>query len=824
MSADAPASTAATVAEAFGAVVSRHADQCALVSGANALTYRELDRQSNRVARSLLSTGRRVPVVVTASLSIDTIVVMLGALKAGRILAPLDPRDPPDRVAHVRACLGAVDVIDAATAWAERDDDPGVRLGAQQPSIVYFTSGSNGLPKGVLKSHVQLVHAADAGFIHAADRVALALPLAFAASITPVFGTLLSGATGCLFDPAVHGVIALADWLETAGVTVIQTPPSALRTMAVHLEARDHRLPSVRLAIVGGEACRASDLAGARRVMPGATILNLYGASEAGYVAFTTVAPGQPLTDDLAVFRHTLPWQTVDVIDDAGRPVPDGEPGEIRVRGADISLRYWNAPPEGERDFTDEPDGTRSIRTGDCGRRRADGALEQLGRLDLRVKMRGHMVDLQAVERALTAVPGIREAAVSAVVDRTRDVRLVAHLVASSGSPPSVPALHAALRARLAAFMIPAVFEYREVLPRNSRGKLDREALRERAAATHMHDAGDFAGTRTTVVAALSEVAGRLLRQRDVDAHADLLDEGLDSLAVAELLATIRARLGVGVSLAQLLEEPTIAALAARIEEARPSADRVLCPLVLDGAGMPFFCVAGGGGDMVGLRNLARRLDRPTYSFVARGFETRARPDRRVESAAARYEAAIRAVRPHGPYLIGGCSSGGLVALEIARRLRAAGEDVAMLALLDPVSGGGQLNGRPIRARVERGAGAARVLAAGVWRAAGLVAVATAGLVWWGPRWRRFALVQASSRGFRHYRPQPYEGDVALLRTAEWPDVDRLDLRRVLSASARVIDVGGTHATMLEAPHVDRLAAPLRQALAVADDQSERRG
>ncbi len=747
---------------------------------------------------------------------------MIGALKAGRIFVPLDARDPPERLALVLEQVGAlrVSVEELERLSASPEDDPGLSLDPDQRAIVHFTSGSSGRPKGIVRTHDQLALARGFFGIGPDDRFAIIVPLSFAGSIGPVFSTLFSGATACLFDPTKEGIGLLAEWIGDAAVTALQTSPSVLRTIAAALDDRGRTVRSVRLAVVGGEPCRGEDLDVVRRVLPAAAILNHYGSSEAGYVGETRIEPGVQLPSGPISFRRIM--QEVTILDDLGQPVEPGETGEIVVRGPAVAPGYWAEPDEAEQRLVIDENGVRSARTGDRGRFLPDGSLEHLGRADLRVKVHGQMVDPQAVEHALVSLPEVAEAVVSAVPGRDGNLRLIAHVLPSDSALLTAGPLRRELSRSLPPFMIPSAFVRVDQVPRTGRGKVDRDALRASALDAVPLEV-EYAPAGTQAEQALVELTSDVLALERVGVDDDLFELGVDSLTSLELLSAVHERLGVELTPGDLLEASTIRQLARRVAENTSSAGGVVFPLYSGGSGTPFFWVPAFDGAILQLRGLARKLGRPTYAFVPHGLDKRALPDRTVERSAARFVGAMRTLQPAGPYLIGGYSFGGLVAYEMARQLASAGDEVGLVALIDSASteraSPGLLDriwaGRDVEDWAQRSAGQ-RVTHRLTRRVVNWGAASTAGIVRWTPRRQGYAFLCLSFRMQWRYRPGPYDGPVLILTTRIWGE--RLHGIRNLATGARqLVQIPGNHRTLLREPHVAVVAARLREAFAAAD-------
>jgi thioesterase domain-containing protein/acyl carrier protein len=364
-----------------------------------------------------------------------------------------------------------------------------------------------------------------------------------------------------------------------------------------------------------------------------------------------------------------------------------------------------------------------------------------------------------------------------------------------------------------------------DVVPRNQRGKVDREALRQ-AALTAVSHRAEYTPPRDPKEQALAEIVAEVLGVERVGAKDDVFELGADSLSTVELLVAIHDRLGAELKTADLLRAPTIEALALQVDATGPGND-IVWPLRLEGSGTPFFCVPGGGFAVVELLPLARHVDRPIYSFVCRGFDRRALPDRSVERIAARCVSALRTVQPAGPYLIGGFSFGGLVAHEMAHQLRSAGETVALLALLDPTWRSAAYRDRVRRFVVgspessQGGVAVATRLARQVDEyVRARIRLATAGIVTRPYISQRRVFLDLCARMSRRYRPKPYDGPSLLLRARERDQTGLLDMAHLLTGERRLVDIPGSHGAIMREPQVAIVAALLGRELQTADGGS----
>ena len=722
-----------TVDGVFVARARETPDAVAVEAGPRRMTYAELDRASDRLAGRLAAAGV-VPghcVGVVDDRSPGAVVALLGILKAGAAYVGIDRHLPPARLGRLVGAAG-VAVVCAGGAGAgllggtgvmvvdpEADDGDGGAPpppsggthGAGDLAYVSFTSGSTGEPKGVEVLHrgvVRLVRGTDYVELGPDVVVLAAAPLAFDASTFELWAPLLNGGRVVLAPPGVLSTAELADVLTTHGVT------TAWFTAAIFHRMVDHELGALaglRQVVAGGDVLSPAHVDRLLGVLaPGAAVVNGYGPTEGTtftcchrMVAGTRVAGPVPIGRPVA---NT--W--VVVVDDCDRLVPAGLPGELWIGGDGVARGYAGRPDLTAAQFTVNPfpalPGERVYRSGDRVRRRDDGVVEFLGRVDRQVKVRGHRVEPAETEAALLTHPSVAAAHVAPVEFGRDDLRLVAYLVAAPGSvgpdgtPPVADAgLRDFLGASLPRYLVPSDVVWLDELPLLPNGKVDAGRLPTlpstwfpdgpcappvTPASTLARPVPGAGRLEHTLVGIFQEVTG----VRDVGLEDDFFDLGGHSLLAVELFAAIERSTGARLPLATIFEAPTVAALSAVLRsdgwDARTGS---LVPLATSGSRPPFFAVTAGDGNVVGYGPLARRLgpDQPFYVLQPFGLDSAAPLHRTIGSMARHYVTQVRTVQDHGPYLIGGRCFGSLVAYEMATRLEAAGETVALLASIDSV-------------------------------------------------------------------------------------------------------------------------------------------
>ncbi|MFG3426536.1 amino acid adenylation domain-containing protein [Streptomyces californicus] len=716
-----------SVLDRFAATVAAaRSGDIAVTAPDGSLSFAELEARSERVAALLDRAGVRTgdPVAVLLPRSTDSIAALLGVLKAGAVYVPVDDSLPQGRIDAVLAEARPHTVLtatgtherargarhrlhlssqDGAAVPSDSSASPRKRRRPEpgEPAYLLHTSGSTGRPKGVLVGHGSLGRLLEhhrrhvfAPAVRAAGRprldVALTAALSFDAAWDPVLWMLDGHRLHVLDDLTRRDPEALVRAARDQRFDVLESTPAHVRQLL------DAGLftgygPAPSMVVLGGEAVPAGlwdDL----RARPGLTAWNFYGPTEA------TV---DTLTADLRATRRPVLGFPVDgtsvrLLDDRLRPVPVGVIGELYLAGDSLALGYQGQSAQTAARFVPDPHGpagTRMYRTGDRAVRRSDDTLEFAGRADDQVKVRGFRVEPEGIAAVLMEHADAAQAAVVAQGEGAGGSRLAAYVVLTSPAAPSGPtgttrsagerltAIREYAAARLPAYMVPSGWVALDRIPLTANGKLDRGALPAPQAI-----AGNGRSPRNPREDVLCTLFAETLQLERVFIDDDFFELGGHSLLAAGLIRRIRDALGADVSIRSLFEAPTVAALAERMGSGvQDNPLATLLPLRARGTLPPLFCIHPAGGLAWAYAGLLPHLDndRPVYGLQTPNLDgTRPFPDS-IEAMAAVYVAELRSVQPQGPYHLFGWSFGGNVVQEVAVQLQEAGEEVALLTILD---------------------------------------------------------------------------------------------------------------------------------------------
>ncbi|MFD5778914.1 amino acid adenylation domain-containing protein [Streptomyces sp. NPDC126933] len=595
------------VHERFALRAAMQPDMIAVEQGDHRITYAELDRNADQLARRLgaCGIGKGSVVMVQLERSIDLIVSMLATLKAGATYLPVEPGVPDHRVAtflketECAAVLtgpGSLDRFDGQglpvlNVSADRGTSPTSPAGAPETTVdgtdfayIIYTSGSTGTPKGVKVDHASLGYLFDEinerYAIGPEDRVLQFAAITFDTSIEQILVTLLNGGALILPD-RLWAPSELAGELIKHRVTVMDLTPSYWRAFLSELAGPRTELP-VRLTIVGGSAVHADDCRTALRLMPNSRLVNAYGLTETTITSCTMEITPQVLPEGgSAPVGRPLPHTAVHVLDEDMRPVGPDQHGEIYISGRGVARGYLSESATHSRFLTDphaEPSGARMYRTGDLGGWTPDGNLEIVGRADRQIKVRGFRVEPGEIEAALTSHEIVADAAVKAY-SRRGEVEIAAYYVTASADTHVLGsrALRAHAADRLPSYMVPSVFVQLDKMPVKTNGKVDLEALPEPEngpAPASSASASDPEQAVGLVEQAVGGIWRQVLGLDHVKPDGNFFDLGGNSMLAAQLLAKVRASLGIMITQVRplirlLLDDATLRGFAAAVESAR---------------------------------------------------------------------------------------------------------------------------------------------------------------------------------------------------------------------------------------------------------------
>jgi amino acid adenylation domain-containing protein len=565
-------------------------DAPALAAGAEVMTYAELDRRSNQLAHYLISLGVETETIVGLCLerSPEAVVCALGILKAGGAYLPLDPAYPLERLAfmlndarprvliarqQVAAQLpaGAWQVIaidsDAQQLDRHSSDSPATIAKAEQLAYVIYTSGSTGEPKGVEITHgslLNLVSWHNAAFgVTPADRASLFAGVGFDASVWETWAHLTAGASLHLPDEATRvSPELLRDWLVAEKITISFLPTVlAERVMTLawpsHTPLRFlltgadtlHRFPSINLPF---------------------KLINNYGPTECTVVATSGIVQPEVNGDKFPTIGRPIANARVYILDENLQQVPVGTVGELHVGGAGVARGYLNRPELTSEKFIQDPFSNdrdaRLYKTGDLARCLENGELAYVGRSDDQIKILGYRIEPNEIVATLNRHPAIQKSVVVASGKGCGDKHLVAYLVLREEAQPSAADLRSFLSRELPEYMTPAVFVQLASLPLTQNGKVDRAALPTPDAENTLRDEV-FTAPRTPLEARLALMLCALLSLDQVSVLDNFFMLGGHSLLGTQLIGQVRSAFGVDLALLTLFDAPTIADLAAEIEQ-----------------------------------------------------------------------------------------------------------------------------------------------------------------------------------------------------------------------------------------------------------------
>jgi amino acid adenylation domain-containing protein len=854
--------------ELFELQVERAPDAVAVICDGKRLSYGELNAKANQVAHYLRNQGIGPEVLVGVCLerSLEMVIGLLGIWKSGGAYVPIDPAYPADRVSYMCSDSGArvlltenkckpllpseaQNTICLDSEWsrfaAEPTSNPVKTASPENLAYVMYTSGSTGKPKGAMILHGGLVNyltwAIGEYRVSPGSCVPVHSSISFDLTVTSLYTPLMAGAQVELLREEANGQHLLSALRNANRRALVKITPAHLQMLNQILTPGE--LAGVTdLFVIGGEQLLAEMVRPWREHAPNTRLINEYGPTETvvGCCVYE-VQPKDAQNGPVAIGRAIANTQLY-VLGEDRKPVPEGQTGELYIGGAGVARGYLNKPELTAKVFLPDPfagvPGARMYKTGDLARQREDGTLEYLGRVDNQVKVLGYRIELGEIEAAIASHAGVEACAVIAREDEPGSKQLVGYVVARKNHPPRVDELREFVAKTLPQYMVPARIVIMDALPLTENGKVDRKALPAPASEAAVRSE-TFVAPSSEDEKTLARIFAGLLNVQQVGIHDDFFELGGHSLMAIKAVNKIRDAFGIELPLATLLQAATVAKLVGLVTNPKsfvPSWN-TLVPIRREGSRSPLFLFHAHGGNVLEYYPLANRLDGdlPVYGFQARGLNGEVIHGASLKDMAAAYVAELKAAQPKGPYYLGGFCLGGLLALEAAQQLRAEGQKIALLVIIQSIVPAAIPYRRGVSAlqrfwysttkridleldNFKKGDNRALDRLNYTWNRA----AASIELQWdrltgtkrdpskMSLRYILQALGREHQRAMMEYEPQPYDGDVLLFRAnkqlkGQIAD-EMLGWKDILRGKCEVFEVPGHQQQILVEPAVSEMA------------------
>ncbi|MCB0795948.1 MAG: amino acid adenylation domain-containing protein [Flavobacteriales bacterium] len=828
-----------SMTDRFQEMVRSYGSSDALAFGEARLSYAQLDERSDQLAGHLQAAGVGPgdPVGICMERGPDLIASMIATLKCGACFVPFDPGYPADRLSFmfndtaVKVLLTEKKLLRSLPAHQANDlvvselgpapvplDPPSIGPGSA--AYIMYTSGSTGTPKGVVVPHravLRLVQ--DQEYLPFGPELTfLQLSnVSFDASTLEIWGALLNGGKLVLQPQPKPTLFEIVETIRQYQVTTVWFTVGLFNLLVdEHLE----RLTGLKHILTGGDVLSVPHVKKALRLLGPGVLINGYGPTE--NTTFTCCYA----IDDASAIQGSVPigrpisGTTVHVLDERMKPVPIGRIGELYTGGQGVALGYWKREELNAERFIPDPfaggNGGSMYKTGDLVRWTPKGNIEFIGRADGQVKIRGFRIELGEIENTVDDVPEVRDRVVVARPTGTGEKQLVCYVVPKASGATRNKALEQELiskvrehlRDKLPEHMIPGAFVLMEALPLNPNGKVDKKALPAPSPQEFVMRT-EHVSPRNDTEERLAKIWDRLLGTERIGIHDNFFELGGHSLIGIQMLSEVSREFGVTLTLKELFQASNIASFAQLIRK-DPGPSRLSNLSVVQPAGdrPPFFCVHGDEANYFLPKYLGTA--QPFFAFTHQGEDGGPIRFNSVSSIAEHFIRELRTVKPHGPYLLGGYSFGGIVAFEMARMLQEQGEQVPLLCLIDTYAP------KEYRSVMQQEARFYDPIKRLVLRSMVRYYLDRGKVL--PPKLRHFHIIDTYDRAILDYDLVPYAGEIVVLKAEGSTGTDHMGWDNEMT-TCQVRKVPGDHYTLIKEPHVQELAGQLDQAIAEAREK-----
>ncbi len=698
----------------FEEQVARTPDSVAIYDEKRKVTYSELNRKANKLARHLHGSGAVEGSLVGICIErgTDLLVALLAVQKAGCTYIPLDPIYPKDRLALILedgnpvAMLTERKLLDnlpetpaknifieeVGTYENESDGNTSYTVTPETVAYLIYTSGSTGKPKGVQIQQRALVNficsMAKKPGITPKDIMLAVTTISFDIAGLELYLPILYGATIAIATQETSmNPELLIKKIEDSKATILQATPVTFRM----LNSAEWKGAKGLKILCGGEAMPkelAYDL-----IRKCGELWNMYGPTET--TVWSTVEKVEVDENDKTGYINLgkpIDNTFIYVLNTEFQPVPIGYPGELFIGGDGLAKGYFNLPAMTNDKFLPDPfsgiPGSRMYRTGDLVQQTEAGKLEFLNRVDSQVKIRGFRIELGEIESALAQYPSTTDSVVIVREDTPGDKKLVAYIVKKEKLETDIPELRVYLKTKIPDYMVPSAFVFIDKFPLTPNGKIDRKALPSPQEASPQ-EVKAYLEPQTDLEKKIAGIWCEVLKNKRIGIDENFFEIGGHSMLAVTLMVKVEKEIGIRLPLASLFDHGTIQEMAKLLEKESDSIKwSSLVPIRSKGKKRPLYLVHGAGLNLLLYTTIVSHLDpeQPVFGLQAKGLDGVDEPIDTIEGIAAYYNSEIMAVDDSGSYALAGFSMGGQLAYEMARQLVEAGKTVSFLGVFDTVS------------------------------------------------------------------------------------------------------------------------------------------